>query len=91
NTKNFMNEYYQDISLAVEFNDMVRLGFGKSILQKYNYFDNQDYYFTFLKFNLTNYPLAIGFNVAFYTNEMLKLQNFVLGLHATLSLNFLRL
>lgn len=89
--KTFLKEYYHDISVAIEFDEFFRLGFGKNIPNQYDYFSNKEYYFAYVKMNLTNYPFALGLNLAFYTDNRLKLQNYVLGFYTSLSINFLRL
>lgn len=88
---NFLKEYYQDVSLAIEFDEVIRVGFGRNLPNQYDYFNNKVYNFAYVRMNLTNYPIVVGLNAAFYSNNELRLQNFVLGLHISLNLNFLRI
>jgi len=88
---NFINGYHHDISFAMEFNDVFRIGIGKSFQNEFNYFNNKDYYFAYIKFNTTGYPVSFGFNLSFYTNNNLQLKNYMIGLYSGISLTFLRL
>lgn len=88
---NFINGYYQDISFAMEFSDVLRIGIGKSFQNDFNYFNFKDYYFSYIKLNTTGYPVSFGFNLSFYSDNNLQLKNYMIGLYLGISLTFLRL
>ncbi|QLH53429.1 MAG: hypothetical protein CH6_1395 [Candidatus Kapaibacterium sp.] len=90
-TKKFINGYYHDISLAIEFSDIFRFGFGKNFQNNYYYFGHKEYYFAYIKLNLTSYPFPFGLNLGYYTDNDFRLKIFTAGLFFGFNLKFLRL
>jgi len=90
--KNFTmnNEYNQDISLVIEFDEIFRLGFGKNLRNKYLFLGNKDYNFIYVLINTNDYPFSYGFNLAYYTDNKFSMKNYCIGLFAGINLSFLR-
>lgn len=89
--KKFLNGYNHDISFALEFNDVFRIGIGKNIQNEFDYYGYKDYNFAYIKLNTTGYPISFGLNLAFYSDNNFKLMNYVLGLYSGISFSFFRL
>ncbi len=83
--------YSHDLSIAIEFSDVFRIGMGKSLINEYSYFNFSDYYLFSLDINLTKYPINFGLSSSFYTDNRLILRNYLLGLFIGVNVTFLRL
>jgi len=91
NQKKILDNYNQDLSLAMEFNDLMRIGLGKSFQNEYKYFGYKEYNFAYIMLNLTGYPIPFGFSFTFYTDNKFSLKNYSIGLYTGFNLTFLRL
>ncbi|MBS3999507.1 MAG: trypsin-like peptidase domain-containing protein [Desulfobulbaceae bacterium] len=87
----FLNGITHDLAFAIEFNDILRVGIGKSLQSDYNYFSYKDYNLAFISYNINGYPYSYGFNIKFYSDNNINLKNYVLGFYSGISLSFLRL
>ncbi|ROL62487.1 serine protease [Bacteroidetes/Chlorobi group bacterium ChocPot_Mid] len=86
----FNDEYNQDFSLVIEFDEIFRLGIGKNIRNEYLFLDNKDYNFIYILININDYPFSYGFNLAYYTDNKFSMKNYCIGLFAGINLSFFR-
>ncbi len=86
----FIRGYNHDISVAAEFNELIRLGVGKSLKNEYGFWGYNDYNLLYLKINTTGLPVAFGFSLSYYTDNSFTFSNYSIGAYVAFSLTFLR-
>jgi len=84
------NSYNHDVSLAIEFSDIFRIGFGRNIINDYNYYGYKNYNFAYVKLNVNGYPIPIGLNFSVYTDNTFNFKTYVIGFYSGIALSFLR-
>ncbi|MEJ5244311.1 MAG: trypsin-like peptidase domain-containing protein [Bacteroidota bacterium] len=82
--------YNHDISFAIEFSDIFRLGFGRNLSNEFNYYGYKNYNFAYVNLNFNGYPIPIGLNFSVYTDNTYNFKTYVLGFYSGLALSFFR-